>query len=83
MYNKPPSLRALKTNICKEIRKIPIEMLQKVMENAEKRANACITAKGRRLRDIIFHNLLVAISMNCIKYTLKKEVRKFEHFNFI
>lgn len=54
--NKPKSLRALKNNIRNEISKIPVEMLEKVMENAEKRVHACIKEKGHHLRDIIFHN---------------------------
>ena len=33
---------------------MPTEMLQKVMENAEKRAQAYITVKGAHLRDIVF-----------------------------
>ena len=33
--NKPQSLRALKTNIRREIRKILTEILQKVIENAK------------------------------------------------
>ena len=58
-------------------------MLQKVMENAEKRAHACITAKGEHSRDIIFHNRLVAISMNWIKCKMTKEANKFTYFHFI
>jgi len=54
--NKPQSIRVLKTNIRREINKIPVEMLHKVMENAEKRARACIQAKGGHLRDVIFHS---------------------------
>ena len=54
--NRLQSLHALKTNIRREIRKIPTEMLQKMMENAEKRTQACITAKGEHSRDIIFRN---------------------------
>lgn len=53
--NKPTSIRALKNNIRREIAKIPVEMLQKTMKNAEKRAHVCIRAKGGHLRDIIFH----------------------------
>ena len=45
-----------KINIHRGIRKIPTEMLQKVMENVEKRAHACITAKGEHLQDIILNN---------------------------
>ena len=58
-------------------------MLQKVMENVEKRAHACITAKGEHLQDIILNNWLVAISVNWIKCTLTKEVKKLMHFHFI
>ena len=61
--NKPQSLHALKTNIRREICQIPTEMLHKVMEKAEKRAHTCITAKEKNLRDIIFYNWIVAISM--------------------
>ena len=53
--NQPKTLRALKTNIRREIAAITTEMLEEVMENAQKRAQLCLKEKGKHLRDIIFH----------------------------
>lgn len=52
--NKPKTLEELKTNIRQEIAAIPVEMLKKTMENAAKRAQYAVQAKGDHLRDIIF-----------------------------
>lgn len=52
--NKPDSLQQLKANIREEIAKITPEMLEKVMKNAEKRADMCVAAGGSHLPDIIF-----------------------------
>lgn len=52
--NKPTSVRALKTNIRREIARISVETLGNVMKNAEKRAHLCVRANGDHLKDIIF-----------------------------
>lgn len=53
--DQPKTLRALKRNIGREIAAISTETLNKVMENAKKRAQLCVKEKGKHLRDIIFH----------------------------
>ena len=52
--NKPHTLEELKTNIRQEIAAIPVKMLKETMENAAKRAQYAVEAKGDHLRDIIF-----------------------------
>lgn len=54
--NKPKSTRAFKRNIQREIARIPAEMIEKTMENAEKRAHSCVRAHGGHLKDIIFRH---------------------------
>lgn len=54
--NKPQTLQQLKDNIQEEIDRIPQETLNKVMENAIKRAHFCVRENGSHLTDIIFHN---------------------------
>ena len=54
--NKPRTLEDLKDNIREEIAAIPAEMLAKTMENAAKRAQYAINARGGHLKDIIFKN---------------------------
>ena len=54
--NKPRTVEELKDNIREEIAAIPAEMLAKTMENAAKRAQNAINARGGHLRDIIFKN---------------------------
>ena len=54
--NKPRTVEELKDNIREEIAAIPAEMLAKAMENAAKRAQYVINARGGHLRDIIFKN---------------------------
>ena len=54
--NKPRTVEELKDNIREEIAAIPAEMLAKTMENAAKRAQYVINARGDHLRDIIFKN---------------------------
>ena len=54
--NKPRTVEELKDNIREEIAAIPAEMLAKTMENAAKRAQYAINARGDHLRDIIFKN---------------------------
>ena len=54
--NKPQTLQQLKDNIQEEIDRIPQEILNKVMENAIKRAHFCVRENGSHLTDIIFHN---------------------------
>ena len=63
VYQQAQSLLALKINIRRGIRKILTDMFHQGMENAKKRADFCITAKGGHLRDNMFHNELVVISM--------------------
>lgn len=56
MYvNKPQTLGQLKQNIRDEIRRLQPETLRRVMQNALKRANACIEQNGGHLSDVIFH----------------------------
>ncbi|XP_037731463.1 uncharacterized protein LOC119562373 [Drosophila subpulchrella] len=54
--NRPRTLEELKDNIREEIAAIPAEMLAKTMENAAKRAQYAINARGGHLKDIIFKN---------------------------
>lgn len=54
--SKPQTLTQLKNNIRREIRRIPTATLEKVMEDAEKRAYLAIKENGGHLQDIIFHN---------------------------
>ena len=54
--NKPRIVEELKDNIREEIAAIPAEMLAKTMENAAKRAQNAINARGGHLRDTIFKN---------------------------
>lgn len=53
--NKPQTLGQLKQNIRDEIRRLQPETLRRVMQNALKRANACIEQNGGHLSDVIFH----------------------------
>ena len=46
----------IEDNIREEIASISAEMLAKTMENAAKRAQNAINARGGHLRDIIFKN---------------------------
>ncbi|CAK9806307.1 hypothetical protein ANTPLA_LOCUS4829 [Anthophora plagiata] len=50
----PRSLQELKDAIRKEITEIMLETLQKVMENAQKRAFLCIVHKGNHFPDVVF-----------------------------
>ena len=52
--DKPRTLAQLKTNIEREIATIPRATLEKVIENAEKRAHYVVRAKGDHLNQIIF-----------------------------
>lgn len=54
--NNPQTLRELKDNIQAEIAKITLVTLQKVLENAMKRANECLKCNGGHLNNIIFHS---------------------------
>ena len=54
--NKPRTVEELKDNIREEIAAVPAEMLAKTMENAAKRAQNVINARGDHLRDNIFKN---------------------------
>ena len=52
--DKPQTRAQLKTNIEREIAAIPRATLEKVIENAEKRAHYVVRAKGDHLNQIIF-----------------------------
>lgn len=54
--SKPQTIDELKANIRAEIIAIPPEMLEKVMENAAKRAHFALANKGGHLIDVVFKN---------------------------
>ncbi|XP_017795069.1 PREDICTED: uncharacterized protein LOC108576567 [Habropoda laboriosa] len=54
--SKPQTIDELKANIRAEIIAIPPEMLEKVMENAAKRAHFALDNKGGHLIDVVFKN---------------------------
>ena len=62
------TVEELKDNIREEIAAIPAEMLAKTMENAAKRAQYAINARGGHLRDIIFKNWCKQIYLEQIKW---------------
>lgn len=54
--SNPQTIDELKANIRVEIITIPPEMLEKVMENAAKRAHFAVANKGGHLIDVVFKN---------------------------
>ena len=56
LHDEKVTLEELQDNIREEIAAIPAEMLANTMENAAKRAQNAINARGGHLRDIIFKN---------------------------
>ena len=80
--NKPRIVAELKDNIREEIAAIPTEMLAKTMENAAKRAQNAINARGGHLRDIIFKNWCKQIYLEQIKW-LRLPTAKFLFFSLI
>ena len=77
--NKPRTVEELKDNIHEEIAAIPAEMLGKTMENATKRAQNGINARGGHLRDIIFKNWCKQIYLEQIRW-LRLPTAKFYFF---
>lgn len=53
--NRPHTIQELKENIRNEIRLIPMNMLERVMNNLQNRLEQCVRGEGRHLSDIIFH----------------------------
>jgi hypothetical protein len=60
MYeNKPRTTVDLKQNIREEVVAISDNMLQRVMQNFQKRLRESVDNKGRHLTDTIFRNLML------------------------
>jgi hypothetical protein len=55
VYEKKPKIRVdLKQNIREEVATISPNMLQRVMQNFQKRLGECVDNKGRHLTNTIF-----------------------------
>jgi hypothetical protein len=55
VYEKKPNTTAdLKQNIREEVAAISPNMLQRVMQNFQKRLGECVENKGRHLTDTVF-----------------------------
>ena len=52
--NRPRTIKELKLSIRQEIAALPQEMLERAMQDFEKRLRMCVRQEGRHLIDIIF-----------------------------
>jgi len=64
VYEKEPRTKVdLKQNIMEEVAAISPNMLQREMQNFQKRLRECVDNKGRHLTDTIFMEVNVVIKM--------------------
>jgi hypothetical protein len=81
---KPRTTEHLKQNIREEVAAIPPTMLQRVMQNFQKRfLGECVDNNGRHLTDTTFKKCILQLKFYEIKFTLAvNSLKKIVHFSF-
>jgi len=77
----PYTVQGLKHQIQQEVKRIPVEMLQRVVGDVRKRLNECLEWNGGHLNDVIFRKYdfcfqCVKLNLNSFIYTLCSHVLK-------
>jgi len=61
--NRPRTIEELKLSICQEIAAVPQKMLERAMQDFEKRLQMCVRQEGRHLTLFSVCNLLLTLKM--------------------
>jgi hypothetical protein len=78
---KPKTTEDLKQNIREAVAAIPPTMLQRVMQNFQKRLRECVDNNGRHLTDTIFRKRILQLKCFEIKLTLAiNSLKKIVHY---